>query len=74
MGKLFARLLGIEHPFDPSSGVVALLHPGGNCRGQFLAVAGPSVQTLTAGNADLELKHMQPGRLLGPGMNLQPLQ
>src|ERR1700687_64789 len=74
MGKLLARLLGIEHPFDPSSGVVALLHPGGDFRGQFLAVADTSVQTLTAENADLELDHIQPARVFGRVMDLQPLQ
>src|SRR3984957_12961245 len=74
MGKLLARLLGVEHPFDPSSGVVAFLHPGGDFRDQFLAAADSPVHTLTAKNADLELAHIQPARVLGRVMDLQPLQ
>ena len=74
MGKLLARLLGVEHPFDPSFDVVALLRPGGNFRDQFLAVTDTSVQTLTAKDADLKFDHIKPARMLGRVMDLQPLQ
>src|SRR5262252_4626431 len=65
MRKLLARRLGVEHPFDPRFGLVALLYPGSDFRDQFLAVADASVETLTAKHADLELDHIQPARVLG---------
>ena len=65
MPQLLARLLGIEHPFDPRPGLVALLYPGSDFRDQFLAVADASIETLTAKHADLELDHIQPARVPG---------
>ena len=73
-GKLRARLLGVEHPLDPSLGLVALLYPGGDFRDQFLAVADTSVKTLTAKDTDLELDHIQPARVLWRIVDVQPLQ
>jgi len=39
VSELLARFFGVEHPFDPSFGIVTLLFPGSDLRDQFLALA-----------------------------------
>src|SRR6478752_10368210 len=66
-----ARALYGEHPLDASSGFVALFLPSGNLRDQLLALADPPVETLPTQDADLNLDHIEPARVLGRVMEFQ---
>src|SRR5215472_5982950 len=73
MSELLACRLGVEHPLDPSLGIVTFLYPDSDLRDQFLALADASIEALTAEDADLHLHHIEPAGVLGCVVDLYPL-
>ena len=63
--ELQIRILTSECPLDGSLRDVTSLLPRVNLALQKISVFNTSIQALTAENADLNLRHVQPTRMLG---------
>ena len=72
--EFLIRILSSEPPFDGSSLVVARLLPSINLGSQQVAVGDSPVQALTTQDADLDLRHVQPTRVLGCVVELHATQ
>lgn len=72
--ELLICILTSERPLDGSlSGVTSLL-PRVNLALQKVAVFNAPLQALTAEDADFDLRHVQPTRVLGCVVELHPAQ
>ena len=69
-----ASLLGREHPFDAGAGGVAFALPGGDFPLERVARVDAAVQALALEHPDLDLDHVEPARVLGRVVELQPPQ
>src|SRR3954469_6528753 len=69
-----ARLLGREHPFHAGAGGVALALPGGDLALKLLGIIDAPVQALALAPPDFDLDHVEPPRVLGGVVELEPLQ
>jgi len=72
--EFLIRILSSEPPFDGSSLVVARLLPGIDLGSQQAAVGDSPIQALTTEDADLDLRHVQPTRVLGCVVELHATQ
>src|SRR4051794_11477237 len=57
--------LGGEHPVDLRAIAIALLLPSGNFMFQGVTICDAAVDALGAQDADLDLDHVEPARVLG---------
>src|SRR3954447_4130489 len=71
---LGASLFGGEHPPHPSACRVARTLPGGDLALELFTLADALVQALAAQHPDLDLGHVEPARMLGGEVELQPAQ
>ena len=72
--ELLICILPSELPFDGSLLGVARLLPSIDFSAQYLLAGHASIQALTAEDADLDLGHVQPTRVLGRVVELHPAQ
>ena len=72
--ELLIGILPSELPLDGLLLGVARLLPSIDLPAQYLLAGHASIQTLTAEDADLDLCHVQPTRVLGRVVELHPSQ
>ena len=66
-----AGLLGCEHPIDAGSGGISLLLPGGGLGDETRVAFDAAVKALAGEDADLDLDHVEPARMLGDVVELE---
>src|SRR3954447_24160642 len=71
---LGAGLFGREHPDHARAGGISFALPGGDLALELGAVVDAPIQALSLEHADLDLDHVEPARVLGRVMELQPPQ
>ena len=72
--ELLVRVLSSELPLDGSLQRVSYLQPSIDLGAQELAAVDTPVQALPAEDADLDLRHVQPTRVLGRVVELHSVQ
>ena len=72
--EFFASATGVEQPLDAGSLGVASALPVLDLTAQGFPVCDTPVQTLLVQHPDFDLHHVEPARMLGYEMKLQPAQ
>src|SRR3954470_3222886 len=71
---LGAGFFGREHPVHTRAHAISFALPGGDLALELGAVVDAPIQALSLEHADLDLDHVEPARVLGRVMELQPPQ
>ena len=72
--ELLVRILASELPLDGALLGVSILLPSIDLASQRLRTGNAPIQALAGENADLDLRHVQPARMLGRVVELHPAQ